>query len=138
MKRRIALLSAAVLMLSAIGFGTASAAGHLEPETVPGNDTCEGTKIEPVVSGTYALAGGGTVTITVRDTDDGPVFDFDASADITIGSVTVKGGTNHNLYIFAPAVNSAEGLHAPINPKNDKYFGLSHLCFEDVKKDDKK
>jgi hypothetical protein len=138
MKRRIAILSAAVLMLSAIGFGTASAANAPDPETVPGNDTCEGTKIEPVVSGTYALAGGGSVTITVRDTANGPVFDFDASDGITIGSVTVKGGTNHNLYIFAPAVNSAENLHSPTNSKNEKYFGLSHLCFEDVKKDDKK
>ena len=137
MKRRIAILSAAVLMLSAIGFGSASAANAPTPETFPGNDTCEGTKIDPVASGTYALAGGGSVTITVRNTSSGPVFDFDASDDITIGSVTVKGGPNYNLYIFAPAVNSAENLHSPLNPNNGKWYGLSHICFEDVKKDDK-
>jgi hypothetical protein len=135
MKRRIAILSAAVLMLSAIGFGTVSAHEAPTPVTFPGNDTCEGTKIDPVASGTYALASGGTVTITVRNTSAGPVFDFVLSG-ATVGAVTVKGGPNYNVYMFTDA-DHADGLHSPKNPNNGKWYGLSHLCFDSTKKDDK-
>jgi len=139
MKRRIALLSAAVLLMSALGFGSASAAEAPAPESFSGNYQCPAgsLKIDPVASGTYALPDGGTITITVRDTTKGKVFDFTTSG-AEIDSIVVKGGTGYNVYIFAPAVTSAEGLHSPLNLNNNKWYGLSHLCIEGTKKDDKK
>ena len=136
MKRRIATLMAGLFMLSALGVGAASAAVPTPGETVPGNYRCaEGQlKIDPVGSGTYALPDGGTITITVRDTTAGKVFDFTTSG-AEIDSIVVKGGPNYHVYIFAPAVESAEGLHSPFNPNSGKWYGLSHLCIEGTKKD---
>ena len=137
MKRRLIALTATALMLGALGAQSAAATTPAPtPETFAGNNSCpEGsTKIDPVESGTYNLVGGGTITITVRETDAGPVFDFDASG-ATVGSVVVKGGPNYNVYIFAGGADSSEGLHSPQNAKNLKWYGLSHLCFESEKKE---
>jgi hypothetical protein len=139
MKRRIATLMAGLFMLSALGVGAASAAVPTPGEAIPGNYQCPAgaLKVDPVESGTYNLPDGGTITITTRNTSKGWVFDFTTS-DAEIDSIVVKGGPNYNVYIFAPAVTSAEGLHSPLNPNNNKWYGLSHLCIEGTKKDDKK
>ena len=68
-----------------------------------------------------------TVTIDVRNTGQGPVFDFTSNIGVT--AVTVKGGPNTNVYKFDPPKTSATGLHAPVNPDNRKFFGLSHISF---------
>ena len=103
-----------------------------------GNPTCgelapDGTiwtefKVEPVRNGTFSddtL----TVTIDVTETDDGPVFDW--TSNIGIDAVFVKGGPGGLLYVYDPPAESTgdTGLHAPVNPNNDKFFGLSHLSF---------
>lgn len=69
------------------------------------------------------------VTITVHSTDLGPTFDWDS--DIGIDAVIVKGGPNVNVYTYDPPAESFgdEGLHAQVNPNNDKYYGLSHIDF---------
>ena len=137
MKRRLGAMLAALAMFASIGASSVTAS--LAPtETTPGNYQCPAgsTKIEPVSSGTYALVGGGSITIWVSNTAKGPEFSFDADG-ATVGAVVVKGGPNYNTYIFSPKVDSASGLHSPLNLNNNKWYGLSHLCIEGTKKDDK-
>src|SRR5215204_5488557 len=111
---------------------------------VDGNATCaelapEGVswielKVDPVEDGTFSddtL----TVTIDVTETDDGPVFDW--TSNIGVDAVFVKGGPGGLLYVYDPPEESTgdTGLHAPINPANDNFYGLSHVSFcydEDV------
>lgn len=105
---------------------------------VDDNATCgelapEGTswtefKVEPVEDGTSS-DGTLTVTIDVTETDDGPVFDW--TSNIGVDAVFVKGGPGGLLYVYDPPAESTgdTGLHAPVNPNNDKFFGLSHVSF---------
>ena len=138
MKRRLITLLAALMLLGALGVSTASAAVPTPGETIPGNYQCpEGsTRIDPVASGQYALAGGGWIQITVTSTNMGPVFSFITDGEHVVGSIVVKGGPNYHVYIFPGGVTSAEGLHAPLNAANGKWYGLSHLCIESEKKDE--
>ena len=108
----------------------------IEPVFVDGNPTCSvldpGTfelRVDPVVEGTFT-DGFLTVTITdIRDTVDGPVFDW--TSNIGVDSVFVKGGSGGNFYLYdPPAENTGDtNLHSPINPQNDKFAGLSHISF---------
>jgi LPXTG-motif cell wall-anchored protein len=128
------------MALGAIGVATAAQAiaapGAPAQTPVPGNPTCadlapDGTtwtelKYEPVVDG-QETEGPLTVTVDVHPNDDtGPTFDW--SSNIGVDAVFVKGGPNGNLYLYDEATGDT-GLHAPINPANDKYYGLSHLSF---------
>jgi hypothetical protein len=108
-------------------------AAIVDPVLVSGNPSCSdvapGTtefKVQPVVDGTFS-DGTLTVTIDVRNTADGPVFDF--TANIGVDAVIVKGGPNANVYFYNPEVTSDTGLHAPVNPQNNTFFGLSHISF---------
>jgi LPXTG-motif cell wall-anchored protein len=115
-----------------------SQASTTPPVEVDENATCaelapEGTtwielKVEPVEDGTFS-DGTLTVTIDVRDTDDGPVFDW--TSNIGVDAVFVKGGPGGLLYVYDPPAESTgdTGLHAPVNPQNGKFFGLSHVSF---------
>jgi hypothetical protein len=135
-KRLIATLS--TLGLIAVVGASGVSASIPTSEFVAGNPACDGlTKIEPVVSGWYALPDGGQIRITVNDTALGQTFDFltDPSANFFISSVIVKGGPNALLWTFDPPDNEGYGLHAPVNEKNGKYYGLSHLCFDSLKKE---
>jgi LPXTG-motif cell wall-anchored protein len=103
---------------------------------VEGNATCaelapEGAswtelKVEPVEDGTFT-DGTLTVTIDVTDTEDGPVFDW--TSNIGVDAVFVKGGPGGLLYVYDPEATGDTGLHAPVNPSNGKFFGLSHVSF---------
>ena len=103
---------------------------------VEGNATCaqlapEGAswtefKVEPVEDGTFS-DGTLTVTIDVTDTEDGPVFDW--TSNIGVDAVFVKGGPGGLLYVYDPEATGDTGLHAPVNPSNGKFFGLSHVSF---------
>jgi len=96
-------------------------------------------KIEPVSDGTYS-DGTLTATIDVRTlaADDpshagnqtgSQVFDFTASG-ATVLAVIVKGGADANFYDYRPAgASSGTGLHAPVNPTNELFYGLSHISF---------
>ncbi|HEX6578875.1 MAG TPA: LPXTG cell wall anchor domain-containing protein [Jiangellaceae bacterium] len=108
-------------------------ATHVEPEEFTGNPTCSvlvpGTtelKVEPVSDGTFT-DGTLSVTIDVRTTADGPVFDW--TSNIGVDAVFVKGGPGGNLYVYDPEATADTGLHAPVNPNNDKFYGLSHISF---------
>jgi LPXTG-motif cell wall-anchored protein len=120
--------------------GYASGAQETEATTssslVEDNPTCadlapEGTtwtefKVEPVADGTFT-DGTLSVTIDVRDTDDGPVFDW--TSNLGVDAVFVKGGPGGLLYVYDPESMGDTGLHAPVNPQNDMFFGLSHVSF---------
>ena len=107
--------------ITALAAATAASAGR-----PPFNPVCDGTKIDPVASGTYALPNG-SVDITVRDTPDGQVFDFQTDGGI-VTTVVAKGGTDYATYTVDDSV--ATGLHAPLNPHSGYWYDLSYLCFK--------
>ena len=89
-------------------------------------------KIEPVVSGDYTDPNGPlNVKITVYETAAGTLFHWSLNqSNVVVNAVLVKGGTDANLFVYNPADGNGDtALHAPVNPQNDKYFGLSHLSF---------
>jgi LPXTG-motif cell wall-anchored protein len=128
----------AVILVGALPGNVGAAPQQSTPSTtvVPGNPTCgdlapEGTswtelKVEPVADGTFD-DGVLFVTVDVTDTADGPVFDW--TSNIGVDAVFVKGGPNGTLYLYDPESTGDTGLHAPVNPNNDKFFGLSHISF---------
>ena len=68
---------------------------------------------------------------TIDDGDggavDGQVFDW--TSNIGIVAIFVKGGNNGNFYAYDPEDFADTRLHAPINPNNGDYYGLSHISF---------
>jgi hypothetical protein len=136
MRRQLLAGGAAIATAVAVGLAIVAlpaTATHVDPEFVPGNPTCsdlvEGAielKVEPVADGTFT-DGTLTVTIDVRNTADGPVFDW--TSNIGVDAVFVKGGPGGNLYVYDPEATSDTGLHAPVNPNNNRFFGLSHISF---------
>ncbi len=83
-------------------------------------------KVEPPADGTYNF-GGVQITIDVYTVDLGQVFDW--TSNTPIEAVIVKGGPNSLVYFYDPAATGDSGLHAPINPTNGQYPGLSHIAF---------
>ena len=107
----------------------------IQPVFVDGNPTCATLdpdtielRVDPVEDGTFT-DGTLTVTIDVRDTEDGPVFDW--TSNIGVDSVFVKGSSDGNFYLYDPPAESTgdTSLHAAINPMNGKFSGLSHISF---------
>jgi hypothetical protein len=102
--------------------------GGIPPVVVAGNPTCSGyagestVKFDPPVDGEQA-----GITIDVH----GKYVDWSADDHEVdaVHVVIVKGGPNANIYIYPSGAWSDEDLHAPVNPNNDKYFGLSHVTF---------
>ena len=86
-------------------------------------------------SGTYPFSFEGfpgTITITVRNTSAGKVFDYVTDHPThLITSMYVKGGPTANFYNYLPTPGGQQadtGLHSPVNANNGKYYGLSHIC----------
>jgi hypothetical protein len=106
-----------------------ASATHVSPTTAPGNPACPpGTttlKVEPVADGTFT-DGTLTVTIDVRDTAAGQVFDW--TSNIGVDQVIAKGGPNANIYTYVGESTGDTGLHAPANASG-KFAGLSHISF---------
>jgi uncharacterized repeat protein (TIGR01451 family) len=76
-----------------------------------------------------AVSGGlveGTLTIDVH----GNLVDFEIEGGDPLAAVVVKGGSNANLFDYRPDGETADtDLHAPLNPENDQFYGLSHISF---------
>ena len=107
--------------ITALAAATAASAGR-----PPFNPVCDGTKIEPVATGTYALPAG-NIDITVRETDAGQVFDFDTGeAGFNVVSIVAKGGTAYQTWSLDASAGS--DLHAPLNPNSGYWYDLSYLC----------
>jgi len=107
-----------------VAVGENATCGDLAPEGA----TWIEFKVEPVKDGTFS-DGTLTVTIDVNETEDGPVFDW--TSNIGVDAVFVKGGPGGLLYVYDPPEESTgdTGLHAPVNPANGKFYGLSHVSF---------
>jgi len=55
---------------------------------------------------------------------------FSFSGDFVAAGVIVKGGPNASFFDYRPDGDDADtGLHAPINPMNGGFYGLSHFVF---------
>jgi hypothetical protein len=129
----LGLMLALLLGVLAMFGGKPANASHVQPVLKLGNQTCSQLlgpgytelKVEPVVDGTFS-DGTLTVTIDVKDTTAGQVFDF--TSNIGVSAVFVKGGPNGNLYSYDPSTTSDTGLHAPAG-SSGKWSGLSHISF---------
>jgi len=155
--KRAVVLSALIAIAALVTAGIAiahhppgGAAGSLvEPTFVAGkvSNACEGgQKLDgsedggptgDIDSGMYQLFfpdldGGSTVDleIIVTQTSLGPTFTFISSSGEVVTSMYVKGGPDgSNLYNYgAGGAQHDDGLHSPVNSKNGKYYGLSHIC----------
>jgi hypothetical protein len=138
MRRQLVASGAAVTTALAVGLAISAlpaVATHVEPVTVQGNPTCSDLvdggvtelKVDPGASGTFT-DGTLTVTIDVTVTDAGPIFDW--TSNIGVDAVFSKGGPiGGNLYVYDPEATADTGLHSPVNPKNNKFSGLSHISF---------
>ena len=70
----------------------------------------------------------GTLVVVVNE--GAQTFSFTLTGDFVAAGVIVKGGSNANFYDYRPDGNAADtGLHAPVNPSNGKFYGLSHISF---------
>jgi uncharacterized repeat protein (TIGR01451 family) len=109
-----------------------------QPILVLGNPTCAQLvpgsiefKVEPVRDGTFQISSGdlsGTLTVSVNEGMQ--TFGFAFNGDFVALGVIVKGGNNANFYDYRPDGNAADtGLHAPVNPNNGNFYGLSHITF---------
>jgi hypothetical protein len=104
----------------------------IQPVFIGGNPDCADLgfsnefRHQPVVGGTF---GDGTlsVTITLQSLPQGPGFDWTSNIDVL--GVIVKGGPNANFYNYGSGSTGDGDLHAPVNPGNNTFFGLSHLSF---------
>ncbi len=141
---------ATVILLALLGTLAAAltaGAAYADGTVVTGNQNCvdlipgsEELRVQSPADGTFSNPDGFSVTLDVRtltaddpqhpgDQTDSPVFDFTATGGTVVG-VAVKGGPDANFYDYRPdGVSSGTGLHAPVNPRNQKFFGLSHISF---------
>ncbi|MEU4606599.1 hypothetical protein AB0F43_26705 [Kribbella sp. NPDC023972] len=146
--RAVALLSGAGALALALGGVTlamapsASADGNI----IDGNPNCENVvpgsteiKFDTATPGEQT-ADGVTVswtkhTLTVDDPDHdgdqtgGEQVDFTASGGVVLAAL-MKGGSAANYYNYQPNGTAAGyNLHPPVNAKNGKYYGISHVTF---------
>ena len=125
----------AILAFAAWSLATPAAApaASVTPVFVDGNPPCATLlpgsielRVEPPADGVFT-DGTLTVTIDVRETADGQVFNW--TSNIGVDAVFAKGGSGGNLYSYSPESTGDTGLHAPVNPNNDTFHDLSHLLF---------
>jgi hypothetical protein len=130
MRRRPLLVGGCVVIAAALApAAVAIGPGGDRPGGPVNENACAGgAKIDPVVDGTYALAlGGATLRVTLEVDEAAQTYSF--TADRPVGSVRTKGGPGGEIVTFDAPVTSGDGLHAPLNPRSGKYYGLSHVCF---------
>lgn len=107
-----------------------------EPQFVAGNPTCPAgstsfvVKVDPPAEGQHNFIQITNLTETTFDWNIHPDFLHVVDADVVI----VKGGPNALLYNYGLGADGTDddfgtGLHAPLNPRNGKFFGLSHITF---------
>jgi hypothetical protein len=100
---------------------SAASGASVSPTLVSGNPTCADL-------GLTAYSGSATIT-QVKD-NEGTTIGINFTADPPVLAVIVKGGDFANVYDYQPGGSTGDtGLVTPINPSNDKNFGLSHVTF---------
>ena len=128
--RRAAIATCSTVVAALAFTGVASAASPAVSK-VDGNPRCSNVssglhsiKVDPVPQGSTTWGNG---SLGGQMSVSGRVFDWSSSQPVTV--VIVKGGPNANIYRYDPAATSGQGLHAPVNPKNGQFYGLSHVDF---------
>jgi len=144
--RKLALLVSAagvvVAVIATVAFAgdTGTKSPNADSVTyVAGNPTCpsgtiQGPKIDPGANGTFSINGSTGVVVSNYD---GKTFDWrliDPALHLyDMAAVIVKGGPNANIFWYDYAGGGLDdadtGLHAPVNPNNGKYYGISHIQF---------
>ncbi len=146
--RALAALGVVMAVLVAAGAAQRAEAGHGASYAPNSNshtvlafdggasDCSTGThllKIDVVANGTYTLSNGGQVIISNYN---GTTFDWAIAAGslhtIDANVVLVKGGRAQMAYFYDTFDDSDTNLTAPINPRNGKPYGISHVefCFD--------
>jgi uncharacterized repeat protein (TIGR01451 family) len=146
---------ASLLVLFAFALGQASLTSVAAPADTPGPPSGDGVqpifktgnpdcldvmtsaqflfehKQDPPQDATINLTFGAlSGTLVVVENEAAQTFSFTLTGDFVAAGVIVKGGSNANFYDYRPEGNAADtGLHAPVNPSNGKFFGLSHISF---------
>ena len=104
----VAVVAAVVALLVVVaGPSSTTSATDVVPKVIPGNPTCADLGL----------------------TDGGPINykDGDWTSAVLIDAVIVKGGPKANVYNYVPPKTSDTGLEPPLNTKNGKLYGLSHV-----------
>jgi hypothetical protein len=140
-KRRTAGVTGVLLLLMSLtlAIGLPAGASHVAPVLVTGNENCEAVtgldeifrdESNPITSGNHDVDGDGDDDIFITVNGGAQTFDWSTDEGLLIHAVFVKGGPDGNLYDYRPAgATSDTGLHAPVNPQNQNFYGLSHLSF---------
>ena len=116
-------LLAACALLVVLAPAAHATSPSVPPVKVDDNPKCEDyglttiTKFDPVESGTKS-----GITLTKHDT-----YYVKWTSTVAVDWVIVKGGPNANIYKYAVDASGDDWLRAPINPSNDKPYGLSHV-----------
>ncbi len=127
---KISIAMPAVVAAMALTGGVAAANS---PAYVAGNPACsdiQGSaswtelKIESPGGGMHRVSDS---YLTATTTASGTLIDWVASQGVD--AVIVKGGPNANVYYYGSEATSGNDLHAPTNPSNGTYYGLSHITF---------
>ncbi|MGP7735251.1 hypothetical protein [Oceanimonas smirnovii] len=137
----VAVLSTVMLILSVPAYanhpGPATTTLSVQPTFMEGNPTCSDVsnymeyKINDVVSGSFTAPDGTKFTINVYPDSGGQAFDWSVAGGV-VWDIVVKGGPNANHYDYNsqnPAAKADTYLHSPVNHKNNKFYGLSHISF---------
>ncbi len=116
--------------------GSSASAIHVNPVFVEGNPTCVdytgqgGTEFKleggDLVDGVHT-DGVLIVTLDIYQSANGTEFNW--STNFGVDVVVVKGGPVANVYLYNPIETADTGLHSPLNPNNDMWYGLSHISF---------
>ena len=135
------LMSAFPAMTAAVGAAGPPSGDGIQPVALAGNQNCTAAnadfelRVNAPGDGTFTHAATGfSITLDVRDTAAGQVFDYTSSGG-TIFVIYVKAGPDTNRYTYPTGSDGADtGLHGTINPSNGRYYGLSHIsiCFDDI------
>lgn len=113
--------------------GDPSTTLNVDPVFIAGNPDCKSLnpsyreyKIDNAPPN--ATSGDGILSVTITNSD-GTYFDW--ASNIGVDAVIVKGGPNADAFVYDPPAEATgdTDLHAPINPNNGQYFGVSHVSF---------
>ncbi|MBY0397707.1 MAG: hypothetical protein K2X91_14735 [Thermoleophilia bacterium] len=129
MRRRPLLVGGCVVVAAALApAAVAIGPGGDRPAKPVNENACAGgVKLDPVVDGAYELTlDGSTLRVTLDVDEAAQTYSF--TTDRPVGAVRTKGGPGAEIVTFDAPVTSGEGLHAPLNPRSGKYYGLSHVC----------
>ena len=108
----------------------ATSAGGVTPTLLTGNPPCPTGLTELKVNGsTTGVSTDGTLIVDATFSSTPANGSLAWTSNIGLDAVIVKGGSNASLYSYSPEATSDSGLTSPLNPNNEKYYGISHVSY---------